>query len=62
MFQPVVSDEIQEEIEEEMNNIEDMEMKQNQKQKFVDGQNVKYAGIITSIKKKYTKNKKAAIE
>ena len=46
------------EIEEEMNNIEDMEMKQNQKQKFVDGQNVKYAGIITSIKKKYTKNNK----
>ena len=40
------------------NNIEDMEMKQNQKQKFVDGQNVKYAGIITSIKKKYTKNNK----
>ncbi len=28
------------------------------KTKFVDGQNVKYAGIITSIKKKYTKNNK----
>lgn len=26
--------------------------------KFVDGQRVKYAGIITSIKKKYTKNNK----
>lgn len=29
-----------------------------QKNKFVDGQKVKYAGIITSIKKKYTKNNK----
>lgn len=28
------------------------------KAKFVDGQKVKYAGIITSIKKKYTKNNK----
>ena len=28
------------------------------KQKFKDGQRVKYAGIITSIKKKYTKNNK----
>ena len=28
------------------------------KSKFVDGQKVKYAGIITSIKKKYTKNNK----
>ena len=28
------------------------------KPKFVDGQKVKYAGIITSIKKKYTKNNK----
>ena len=28
------------------------------KNKFVDGQKVKYAGIITSIKKKYTKNNK----
>lgn len=26
--------------------------------KFVDGQRIKYAGIITSIKKKYTKNNK----
>ena len=30
----------------------------NEKTKFVDGQNIKYAGIITSIKKKYTKNNK----
>ena len=30
----------------------------NIKTKFVDGQKVKYAGIITSIKKKYTKNNK----
>ena len=28
------------------------------KSRFVDGQKVKYAGIITSIKKKYTKNNK----
>ena len=31
---------------------------QNAKPKFVDGQKVKYAGIITAIKKKYTKNNK----
>ncbi len=31
---------------------------QNAKPKFVDSQKVKYAGIITSIKKKYTKNNK----
>ena len=31
---------------------------QNEKPKYHDGQNVKYAGIITSIKKKYTKNNK----
>ena len=30
----------------------------NSKSKFVDGQKVKYAGIISSIKKKYTKNNK----
>ena len=37
----------------------EMEMlKQNAKPKYHDGQNVKYAGIITSIKKKYTKNNK----
>ena len=33
-------------------------IRQNTKPKFQDGQNVKYAGIITSIKKKYTKNNK----
>ena len=31
---------------------------QTDKHKFRDGQNVRYAGIITSIKKKYTKNNK----
>ena len=31
---------------------------QNEKPKYHDGQNVRYAGIITSIKKKYTKNNK----
>lgn len=31
---------------------------QSTKLKFKDGQNLKYAGIITSIKKKYTKNNK----
>lgn len=39
----------------------DMELlkqSQNVKPKYHDGQNVKYAGIITSIKKKYTKNNK----
>lgn len=49
-------------IDEQMNsNINDEEMgmaKQNQKLKYQDGQNVKYAGIISSIKKKYTKNNK----
>lgn len=34
--------------------MEGMETKENPK--FVDGQKIKYAGIITSIKKKYTKN------
>ena len=33
-------------------------IRQNTKPKYQDGQNVKYAGIITSIKKKYTKNNK----
>ena len=39
----------------------DMELlkqSQNVKPKYHDGQNIKYAGIITSIKKKYTKNNK----
>ena len=41
--------------------LEDPEMmitRQSGKMKYKDGQNVKYAGIITSIKKKYTKNNK----
>ena len=50
------------EIDEQMSsNLNDPEMellKQNTKPKYRDGQNVKYAGIITSIKKKYTKNNK----
>ncbi len=37
---------------------EDSEQIQTEKPKYQDGQNVKYAGIITSIKKKYTKNNK----
>lgn len=41
------------------NNIEENTQQiQTTKPKFVDGQKVKYAGIITSIKKKYTKNNK----
>ena len=37
---------------------EDIENNVAEKAKFVDGQRVRYAGIITSIKKKYTKNNK----
>ena len=39
-------------------NEQNEEENNNDKPKFVDGQKVKYAGIITSIKKKYTKNNK----
>ena len=50
------------EIDEQMTssmNDEGMELlKQNVKPKYHDGQFIKYAGIITSIKKKYTKNNK----
>ena len=50
------------ELDEQMQTTGDDEtlelIKQNTKPKFQDGQNVKYAGIITSIKKKYTKNNK----
>ena len=50
------------ELDEQMQTTADDEalelIKQNTKPKFQDGQNVKYAGIITSIKKKYTKNNK----
>ena len=49
-------------IEEQMSSsIEDPEMmmtRQSGKTKYKDGQTVKYAGIISSIKKKYTKNNK----
>ena len=45
--------------QEDTTNIEENTQQiQNAKPKFVDGQKVKYAGIITSIKKKYTKNNK----
>ena len=48
------------EIDEQMNSQASFEegMISNEKPKFTDGQKVKYAGIITSIKKKYTKNNK----
>ncbi len=47
------------EIDEQMNTQLDMQDNtQKSKLKFTDGQTVKYAGIITSIKKKYTKNNK----
>ncbi len=48
------------EIDEQMNSQNLLEEKaiSDETPKFVDGQKVKYAGIITSIKKKYTKNNK----
>ncbi len=49
------------EIDQQMNNsmgIEEMVVNNDEKPKFVDGQKIKYAGIINSIKKKYTKNNK----
>ena len=46
-------------IDEQMNSqIRMEEVTNNETNKFADGQRVKYAGIITSIKKKYTKNNK----
>ena len=46
-------------IDEQMNSqIKMEEVTEHENNKFVDGQRVKYAGIITSIKKKYTKNNK----
>lgn len=49
-------------IDEQMSSTQDeVEMimtRQSGKTKYKDGQNIKYAGIITSIKKKYTKNNK----
>lgn len=47
---------IDEQMSSTVNNEEIEIIKQNQKMKYQDGQNVKYAGIISSIKKKYTKN------
>lgn len=47
--------------EQNSSNLDDPEMmmtRQSGKIKYTDGQNVKYSGIITSIKKKYTKNNK----
>lgn len=49
---------IDEQMSSTVNNEEIEMIKQNQKLKYQDGQNVKYAGIISSIKKKYTKNNK----
>ena len=49
---------IDEENSSNSNNPEMELLKQAAKSKYQDGQNVKYAGIITSIKKKYTKNNK----
>ena len=46
------------EIDERMNSGMEEGGMVSDKPKFVDGQRVKYAGIITSIKKKYTKNNK----
>ncbi len=48
------------EIDEQMDskNLLEEKMMSNETSKFTDGQKVKYAGIITSIKKKYTKNNK----
>ncbi len=49
------------EINQQTNNTNlesDIQVQNTTKTKFVDGQKVKYAGIITSIKKKYTKNNK----
>ena len=46
-------------LDEQMNSQISMEeMKANEKPQFVDGKKIKYVGIITSIKKKYTKNNK----
>ncbi len=47
-------------LDEQMStNLEEEDIQiQNEKLKYKDDQNVKYAGIITSIKKKYTKNNK----
>ena len=49
---------IDEQMNTNINNEENGTIKQNTKLKYKDGQNVKYIGIISSIKKKYTKNNK----
>jgi DNA polymerase III alpha subunit len=45
-------------IDEQNSSQFDTENMTREKSKYVDGQKVKYAGIITGIKKKYTKNNK----
>lgn len=45
-------------IESQRSDDEDIQVEYQTKPRFVDGQKVKCAGIITSIKKKYTKNNK----
>ena len=49
---------IDEQMSSNLDNPEMIMTKQAGNTKYKDGQNVKYAGIITSIKKKYTKNNK----
>lgn len=49
---------IEEQMSSTQNDDEMIMTRQSGKTKYKDGQNVKYAGIITSIKKKYTKNNK----
>ncbi len=49
---------IDEQMNSNMNEEESNLMNSNAKLKYQDGQNVKYAGIISSVKKKYTKNNK----
>ena len=50
--------EIDEQMNSNLNNQGEEFLKQNEPNKYKDGQNIKYAGIITSVKKKYTKNNK----
>lgn len=48
----------EEQMASNLDSTEMMMTRQSGKVKYKDGQNIKYAGIITSIKKKYTKNNK----
>ncbi len=50
--------EIDEQMNTNMNDEEENAVQNTEKLKYKDGQNVKYAGIISNIKKKYTKNNK----